>query len=146
MRFHFDRRERPDVNDYQPPLDSRLVLLARAAARMMLLELGEIDIEDACEGLADDMWTADSEAKSKPFDPATARVRRLLAPDISLDQAWHALNCNRATPGTTIEAIKVAVRDRGVAALKEPATRERMQRCDAAARADVERWLSRFKK
>jgi hypothetical protein len=47
----------------------------------------------------------------------------------------------RPTPQTTIEAIKQAVRDRGVSALDEPPTRERLQRCDAAAIAEIDRWL-----
>jgi hypothetical protein len=47
------------------------------------------------------------------------------------------------TPEVTIEAIKVAVRDRGVAALNEPATRERLSRCDKEAIAEIDRWLSK---
>jgi len=51
----------------------------------------------------------------------------------------------RPTPNATIEAIKQAVRDGGVAALKEPATRERLSRCDDAAHAEIGRWLANFK-
>jgi hypothetical protein len=51
----------------------------------------------------------------------------------------------RPTPQATIEAIKQAVRNRGVAALKEAATRQRLGLCDAAARAEIDRWLSAFK-
>jgi|EndMetStandDraft_8_1072994.scaffolds.fasta_scaffold717427_2 hypothetical protein len=50
----------------------------------------------------------------------------------------------RPTPGVTIEAIKVAVRARGVAALDEPATRERLSRCDKQAIADIDLWLSKY--
>jgi hypothetical protein len=46
---------------------------------------------------------------------------------------------------TLVEAIKQNVRDRGIAALKEPATRDRLSQCDQAARAEIDRWLTRFK-
>jgi hypothetical protein len=137
----------------QQPLDPRQVLLARAAARFTLFELGELDLEEASEGIVDEMWTfwracelADAEAARKPLGPAIARARGLLADDISLDRTWHELNDHRATPETTVDAIKEAARGRGIAALDEPATRERLQRCDAEARAVIERWLSQFKK
>jgi hypothetical protein len=52
---------------------------------------------------------------------------------------------SRPTPNATIEAVKQAVRDRGIAALKEPANRERLSQCDDAARAEIDRWLTRFK-
>jgi hypothetical protein len=135
----------------QQPLDPRQVLLARAAARFALFELGELDLDEACEGLIDMDWTfwracelADAEAARKPLDPAIARARRLLADDISLDRAWHELNDHRATPEATLDAIKAAVQARGIAALNEPATRERLQQCDADARAAIEQWLSQF--
>jgi hypothetical protein len=51
----------------------------------------------------------------------------------------------RPTPKAMIEAIKQSVRDRGVAALKEVRTRERLASCDAAARAEIDRWLCNFK-
>jgi hypothetical protein len=51
----------------------------------------------------------------------------------------------RPTPATAIEAIKQSVRNRGLAALKEQATRGRLALCDDAARAELDNWLSRFK-
>jgi hypothetical protein len=51
----------------------------------------------------------------------------------------------RPTPQATIEAIKQTVRDRGIAALKETATRERLRECDIAARAEIDKWLTHFK-
>jgi hypothetical protein len=44
-----------------------------------------------------------------------------------------------------VEAIKQSVRDRGIAVLKEPATRDWLSQCDRAARAEIDRWLTRFK-
>ncbi|MFZ0147017.1 MAG: hypothetical protein WAM72_01490 [Xanthobacteraceae bacterium] len=54
---------------------------------------------------------------------------------ISLGALWDRLNDprRRATPETVIEAILWTVRERGVAALDEPANIERLSRCDAAA-------------
>ena len=47
----------------------------------------------------------------------------------------------RPTPEVSIEAIKHSVRTRGAAALDEPATRERLSRCDPEAIAKINRWL-----
>jgi len=60
----------------------------------------------------------------------------------SLDALWELLNRPRATPRVTIEAIVYSVRERGLAALKEPANIERLQRCDAPAKADINRSIA----
>ena len=52
---------------------------------------------------------------------------------MSLDALYRALNNFRATPQTTVEAIMVAVLERGLAALKDAANVERLSRCDLAA-------------
>jgi hypothetical protein len=52
----------------------------------------------------------------------------------------------RPTPLMLVEAIKQSVRDRGIAALKAPATRERLSRCDDAARMEIDRWLQQRKR
>jgi hypothetical protein len=44
---------------------------------------------------------------------------------------------HRPTPQVTIEAVMYSVRGRGLKALKEPATQERLRRCDASARAQI---------
>ena len=41
------------------------------------------------------------------------------------------------TPQAAIEAIMHSVRERGLGSLKEPATIERLSRCDAAARSQI---------
>jgi hypothetical protein len=41
------------------------------------------------------------------------------------------------TPQTTIEAIMYCVREFGLVALREPENLERLSRCDAAARAEI---------
>jgi hypothetical protein len=46
----------------------------------------------------------------------------------------------------TIEAILICVRERGLNALKEPTNVERLSRCDAAARAQIDaRLMTKFK-
>jgi hypothetical protein len=52
----------------------------------------------------------------------------------------------RPTPQATIEAILHGVRQRGVAALKEPASIERLSRCDASARAQIDQRISKLGK
>jgi hypothetical protein len=76
-----------------------------------------------------------------------ARLRRLLSNDVSLDAAWRELNAteNRPTPQVTVEAIWHSVRERGLDALKEPTTRERLARCDAAALAEIDRRITKYK-
>ena len=43
----------------------------------------------------------------------------------------------RPTPQVTVEAIMFSVRERGLAALQEPDTIERLSRCDEAAQAQI---------
>jgi len=49
---------------------------------------------------------------------------------------------NRPTPKATIDAIMHAVRERGPAALKEPANLDRLSRCDAAAKTEIEQRIA----
>jgi hypothetical protein len=84
-------------------------------------------------------------AASRRDDPHLKRLRRLMDDEISLERAHAEMMKARPTPNATVEAIKQAVRERGVAALKEPATRERLSRCDDAAHAEIDSWLAKFK-
>jgi hypothetical protein len=74
------------------------------------------------------------------------RARRLLAQDVSLEQAWFEVNAVRVhpTPQVTIEAILHCVRERGVAALKETANLERLARCDAEAKAAIDKRIRKL--
>lgn len=69
-----------------------------------------------------------------------------MSDSVSLDAAWAELNDfrNRPTPKATVEAVVHAVRERGLAALKEPTTVERLKRCDAAARADTNQRIEKL--
>jgi hypothetical protein len=62
---------------------------------------------------------------------------------MSIDALYRALNTS-STPQTTVEAIMVAVRERGLAALKDAANVERLARCDQAARAQINRRIARL--
>ena len=64
---------------------------------------------------------------------------------MSLDSLWHHLNRNRPTPQVVIEAIWYEIQERGLDALKEPATVERLSRCDEAALAEIDRRISQLK-
>jgi hypothetical protein len=48
------------------------------------------------------------------------------------------------TPQTTIEAVMWCVRERGLKALKEPTNEERLRRCDAAAKAQINERIEGF--
>jgi hypothetical protein len=67
------------------------------------------------------------------------RIRRLLDPSVGFEEAYCELNDSRnhATPQSVIEAVIWCVRERGVAALDEPKNLERLERCDEAARAQI---------
>jgi len=60
---------------------------------------------------------------------------------LSLERAYEQMMKARPTPNATIETVKQAVRDRGVSALDEKQIRERLQRCDPAAIAEIDHWL-----
>jgi hypothetical protein len=68
-----------------------------------------------------------------------------------LPEGWDAMSvpvlCDqlargRGTPRSTVEAVVWAVRERGVAALKEPANIGRLSRCDAAARTEINKRIA----
>ena len=48
------------------------------------------------------------------------------------------------TPQTTIESLMYRVRDRGLAALTEPTSVERLLRCDASARSQINDRISKL--
>lgn len=50
------------------------------------------------------------------------------------------------TPQTTIEAVMYCVRERGLAALREPANQQRLITFDDAARSEVNRRIAKLEK
>jgi hypothetical protein len=112
------------------------------ARALSAVAVGEITPLDAFDRLCRE---ADRKAATRKKNPKLERLRDLMVDDISLERAWHELRDRRLTPEMTLEAVKQAVRDRGVAALSEPSTRDRLQRCDADARKRFDLWLTDFK-
>lgn len=75
-----------------------------------------------------------------------ARLRRLMSDSVSLERAWAELSDprNRPTPKATVDAVMFAVRVGGLGALKEPPTVERLERCDATARAEINQRIEKL--
>jgi len=63
---------------------------------------------------------------------------------IPLDALWARLNQARRTPQSTIEAVIVGVRERGLKALDESANLERLSRCDETACAQINNRIARI--
>jgi hypothetical protein len=63
---------------------------------------------------------------------------------MSIDALYRAFNTRSSTPQATVEAVIVAVRERGLAALKNAANVERLGRCDHAARAEINQRIARL--
>jgi DNA-binding transcriptional MerR regulator len=74
------------------------------------------------------------------------RLRCLMQSGVSLEQVRNEINDprNRPTPNVMVEAIMLAVRERGLVALKERATAERLECCDAAARAEINQRIEKL--
>jgi hypothetical protein len=75
-----------------------------------------------------------------------ARLRRLTPDSVSLERAYYDINHSNPTPAVTLDAIKLAVRERDLGALNEPAIQQRLRHCDADARAQLDHWLADFRK
>jgi len=58
-----------------------------------------------------------------------ARLRRLMADDISIDRAWHELEADRTAPKATVDALMFSLR-RGVNELTQPDTLRRLSALD----------------
>jgi hypothetical protein len=63
---------------------------------------------------------------------------------MSLGALWDHLNRPRKTPQTAIEAVIHSVRERGVAALKEPANNERLLESDDDSRIEINERIARL--
>jgi hypothetical protein len=74
---------------------------------------------------------ADEKQRRKLPDPRLERLRRLMDDDVSIERAWHEINhpTDRAA-ASTVEVLMLALRERGVAALAEPAVRQRLAQLD----------------
>lgn len=90
----------------------------------------------------------ESHERKAKGSPRLQELRRLLDPSVSFERAYHELNDprRRPTPATTVEAIMVTVRERGVAALKNSANIDRLRGCDAAAKSQINQRISELKR
>lgn len=72
--------------------------------------------------------------------------QRLIPAGVTFEQAYREINepLNRPIPQVTVETIILTVRKRGLAALKDPANLERLERCDAAAKAEINRRIEKL--
>jgi hypothetical protein len=89
---------------------------------------------------------AKSKAKSYWNDPnwkkaAQAYHRDRQGRTLVVEQR-HSKQSRLPTPAVTVEAIWLAIRERGLAALEEPATKGRYDNCDEAARTELQRRLA----
>ena len=85
--------------------------------------------------IRDDGW-ADAATAGENVDAGT-RDLPLGDPGVSLAAAYWRINANRSTPPCVIEAIIVAVRERGLGALKEPKIAQWLNECDEKRKAEV---------
>jgi hypothetical protein len=67
-------------------------------------------------------------------------------PNVSLEALYYYLQdpAKHPTPQATVEAIMFAVRTRGLSALKEPATVERLSRCNVNALDQISDRISKL--
>ena len=120
----------------EQPIDERLLLLARAAARHLLLEMGEIDIDEASEGLVDEMT----------FCPACKRADAKVTDNmVPLERAYSELNSRRghAVPASTVEALVYACRQ-GPQVVNQSDNLQRLVQLDKAQLREVHERVQRF--
>ena len=92
-------------------IDPRLVFLARASARLILAEAGEIELHEATDISDRWKWIEALVARwdcTHPYREATTDIPR------------------PASPESTVEAVMFSLRERGTKALEEPATKRRL--------------------
>jgi hypothetical protein len=154
--LRWDAESRRCGSDWQSLLDAA----SEALSRLRAVHVGVFLMND-WKKIAADAWEAQGRkeaaheyhqarsgraliVETSPED--LARQRRLMSDNVSLNAAWTQLNNfrNRPTPRATIEAVMHSVRERGLAALKEPATAERLECCDATARAEINQRIEKL--
>ena len=90
----------------------------------------------------------DRQLRHRPLTEHQQFLRRLLDPRVSTDRAYWAIQAEverlRGTAQSTIDPILYAVSKRGLAALQEPAVRERAEQCDVAAWGQINQRIARL--
>jgi hypothetical protein len=151
-------------------LDPRFVYLARAGARHTLVEAGVMSLDEAfpdlvpafLEGIRAPVmcdtcgWVPCINpgfcALSRAED--TRRRRQPQKRDERIPERWDEMsieallacfNDRRETQQVTVEAVWLAIRERGLAALDEPDTKFRLESCDNTARGELARRIERLR-
>jgi hypothetical protein len=101
-----------------------------------LLVLGGVIEDDSTFAAA--CRKADAAARSRPASKRLDRLRRLMEPGVSLDQAYREINYPRRSTTRSRSPSAPAVVLRSTSPRPEP----RLARCDKRAIADIDRWLS----
>jgi hypothetical protein len=101
----------------------------RAEARAHLWSIGDIDLHDAVDQLQHD---AERDLLIEQVGQDAVQASKAAA-------QRQSTRAERPTPQSTIEAVMVAVRARGIGALREPDNLQRLRRCDAKAKAEINR-------
>lgn len=127
----------------QKQVDPRLAFLLYSAIRFDLVEAGHLDVEEAFE---DVVVTLEGMEALSCFLCVECQVRAAEADHAIPEKKKVAAAKPRPTPPSVIEAIMYSVRTRGVAALKEPATVERLSRCDPDARDQIKQRIAALKR
>src|SRR5262245_59158752 len=115
-----------------PGPDPGLVFLERAAARLLLVEAGEMDVETAIIALVEPLEQLVGPLLCDCSGDIVARWERDYPPVKN-----RRLRAKRPTPQATIEAIMFCVRERSVRALQEPANVERLRFCNMRTRVQL---------
>ena len=88
---------------------------------------------------------ADARQRRKPVDAHVARLRKLMADDVSLERAWHELNERpQRAARSTVEALMYSLRN-GVGALARPDTVHRLAELSDAQLREVAVRVQKFK-
>ena len=109
-------------------IDPRLALLARASALELLVQVGELDVDSAFDRLVDSFLAIIGPEPKVCSHCGDAPWRH--------EDSW-CTAVRVAQAQRDIDAIIHAVRQDGIAALKHPDNIERLSRCDARARAEI---------
>jgi transposase len=73
------------------------------------------------------------------------KLRRLLQDDVSLERAYAELNRRDCAAAMTVEALVWSLRERGLNALQEPATKRRLSQLNDEQLVEVGNRLQRFR-
>jgi hypothetical protein len=123
------------VGSGDPVLHPGLGFLMRAAARLTLVEASQMGLDEAIA----DLVPAFEKLRSEGFDELVERPAR----ENKVRRKRERPQC-RPTPEVVVEAMLICVRERGVAALKEPINKARLKTFDSAARAELQRRLAKL--